>query len=65
MVWGLRGLAGALALKTIWELLDEIMDEAAAESQGDEEEPSADAPCKNSSAGHRQGHTGGFSLSAM
>lgn len=61
MVWGLWGPAGALALKTIWELLGEIMEEAAAETQGDKEEPSADAPCKNSSAGLRSG----FSLSLM
>lgn len=66
VAWGLWGLA--LVLKPMWELLDEIMDEVSAEPQGDKcpgdkEEPSADAPCKNSSAGHREGHRRLFPLS--
>lgn len=57
-----------MVLKPMWELLDEIMDEVSAEPQGDKcsgdkEEPSADAPCKNSSAGHREGHRRLFPLS--
>lgn len=51
VLWDLSGLAGTLALKTIWELLRSWMRQQ--QSPREQEELSADAPCRNSSAGHR------------